>query len=72
MLYEEAPCGVWLCKGLLRAVALATAQRERADGYTPVPAYRDERVSQRVVNLIQSYTGVVMRDVYRVGEGGNE
>ena len=58
-------------QGLLRAVALASAQRSRADGDTPVPAYRDERVSQRVVNLIQSYTGVVMRDVYKVGEGGS-
>jgi UDP-N-acetylglucosamine 2-epimerase (non-hydrolysing) len=50
---------------VLQAVDTAVAlNRDRALGI-PVPDYRDENVSVKVVKLIQSYTGVVDRMVWK-------
>ena len=37
------------------------------DGGLPVPDYVDENVSTKVVKIIQSYTGVVNKMVWRKG-----
>jgi UDP-N-acetylglucosamine 2-epimerase (non-hydrolysing) len=50
---------------VLQAVDTAVAlNRDRALGI-PVPDYQDENVSVKVVKLVQSYTGVVDRMVWR-------
>ena len=51
--------------GLLQAVDTAVAMCGRGDLGTPVPDYTDETVSQRVVSIIQSYTGIVDKMVWR-------
>ena len=56
-------------EGLLRSVALATALVREGDGGLPVPDYTDENVSSKVVRILQSYTGVVNKMVWRK-EGG--
>ena len=50
---------------LLQAVDTAVALVQNADYGTPVPNYTDENVSTKVVKLIQSYTGVVNKMVWR-------
>ncbi|MCM1106436.1 MAG: UDP-N-acetyl glucosamine 2-epimerase [Blautia sp.] len=50
---------------LLRGVALAAAMHEAGDHGIPVPDYVEENVSTKVVKLIQSYTGIVDRMVWR-------
>ena len=54
-------------KSLLQAVD--TAVSLNADGHhgIPVPDYKEELVSTKVVKLIQSYTGVVNKMVWRKG-----
>ena len=52
-------------KGLLQAVTTAIDMNENGDIGTPVPNYTDENVSTKVVKLIQSYTGVVDKMVWR-------
>ena len=52
-------------KSLLQAVTTAIDMNENGDIGTPVPNYTDENVSTRVVKLIQSYTGVVDKMVWR-------
>ena len=52
---------------LLQAVDTAVALVQNADYGTPVPTYTDENVSTKVVKLIQSYTGVVNKMVWRKG-----
>ena len=51
--------------GLLQAVETAVSMNENADNGTPVPTYTDENVSTKVVKIIQSYTGVVNKMVWR-------
>ena len=51
--------------GLLQAVDTAVSMNENADNGTPVPTYTDENVSTKVVKIIQSYTGVVNKMVWR-------
>ena len=51
--------------GLLQAVDLAVSMVAAGDNGTCVPDYRDENVSTKVVKLIQSYTGVVNKMVWR-------
>jgi UDP-N-acetylglucosamine 2-epimerase (non-hydrolysing) len=51
--------------GLLQAVELAVRMNRDRDLPLPVPDYTDENVSGKVVNLRQSYTGVVNRTVWR-------
>ena len=50
---------------LLQAVDTAIALQRAADYGTPVPNYTDENVSTKVIKLIQSYTGVVNKMVWR-------
>ena len=52
-------------KSLLQAVDTAVAMNENGDCGVPVPAYTEENVSTKVVKLIQSYTGVVNKMVWR-------
>ncbi|MGI6535983.1 MAG: UDP-N-acetyl glucosamine 2-epimerase [Eggerthellaceae bacterium] len=51
--------------GLLQAVDLAVEMVANGDDGLPVPDYTDENVSTKVVKLIQSYTGVVNKMVWR-------
>ena len=50
---------------LLQAVDLAVEMNLNGDNGLPVPNYNDEIVSTKVVKLIQSYTGVVNKVVWR-------
>lgn len=52
-------------KNLLQAVDTAVQMNKNGDYGIPVPDYTDENVSSKVVKLIQSYTGVVDRMVWR-------
>lgn len=50
---------------LLQAVDTAVEMVKEGDNGIPVPNYIDENVSTKVVKLIQSYTGVVNKMVWR-------
>ena len=50
---------------LLQAVDTAVTMNRNGDYGTPVPDYVDENVSTKVVKIIQSYTGIVNRMVWR-------
>ena len=50
---------------LLQAVECAVEMNRRGDHGLPVPDYVDENVSSKVVKIIQSYTGIVDRMVWR-------
>ena len=50
---------------LLQAVDTAVEMNRNGDDGLPVPNYTDENVSAKVVKLIQSYTGVVNKMVWR-------
>ena len=52
-------------KGLLRAVDTAVSMNEDGNYGIPVPDYVEENVSTKVVKIIQSYTGVVDKMVWR-------
>ena len=52
-------------KSLLQAVDTAVEMVKNDDNGIPVPNYIDENVSTKVVKLIQSYTGVVNKMVWR-------
>ena len=52
-------------KSLLQAVDTAVEMVKNGDNGIPVPDYSDEIVSSKVVKLIQSYTGVVNKMVWR-------
>ena len=52
-------------KSLLQAVDTAVEMNRSGDDGLPVPNYTDENVSAKVVKLIQSYTGVVNKMVWR-------
>ena len=52
-------------KSLLQAVDTAVEMVKEGDNGLPVPNYVDENVSTKVVKLIQSYTGVVNKMVWR-------
>ena len=53
--------------GLLQAVdtAVEMVKNEPNGGAVPVPDYTDQNVSDKVVKIIQSYTGVVNKMVWR-------
>ena len=51
--------------GLLGAVELAVSMTENGDFGIPVPDYIEENVSTKVVKIIQSYTGIVNKMVWR-------
>ena len=50
---------------LLQAVDTAVSMNLEGDNGIPVPTYTDEIVSTKVVKIIQSYTGVVNKMVWR-------
>ena len=50
---------------LLQAVDVAVEMVKNGDNGIPVPNYTDENVSTKIVKLIQSYTGVVNKMVWR-------
>ena len=50
---------------LLQAVDVAVEMNKEGDHGLPVPNYVDENVSTKIVKLIQSYTGVVNKMVWR-------
>lgn len=52
-------------KSLLQAVDTAVELNENGEYGLPVPDYTDENVSTKVVKIIQSYTGVVNKMVWR-------
>ena len=52
-------------KSLLQAVDTAVSMNENGDLGLPVPDYIEENVSDKVVKLIQSYTGIVNKMVWR-------
>ena len=52
-------------QSLLQAVDTAVEMNDSEDYGIPVPDYTDENVSAKVVKIIQSYTGVVNKMVWR-------
>ena len=52
---------------LLQAVSTAVQMNQNGDHGIPVPDYVEENVSTKVVKIIQSYTGVVNKMVWRKG-----
>ena len=52
-------------KSLLQAVDTAVEMNRNGDYGIPVPDYVEENVSTKVVKIIQSYTGVVNKMVWR-------
>ena len=57
---------------VLQAVALAAAMRERGEAGAPVPDYTDENTSSKVVKILQSYTSVVNRMIWRKDISGQQ
>ena len=51
-----------------QAVELAVEMNQNGDFGLPVPDYVEENVSSKVVKIIQSYTGIVNRMVWRKGK----
>lgn len=51
--------------GLIQAVETAVTMNQNGDYGIPVPDYIEENVSSKVVKIIQSYTGVVNKMVWR-------
>ena len=52
-------------KEVLQAVELAVEMNRNGDYGIPVPDYVEENVSVKVVKIIQSYTNIVNRMVWR-------
>ena len=52
-------------KGLIQSVETAVEMNKNGDFGIPVPDYTEENVSTKVVKIIQSYTGVVNKMVWR-------
>ncbi len=50
---------------VLQAVDLAVTMTDREEKISPVPDYTDENVSTKVIKIIQSYTGIINRMVWR-------
>lgn len=51
--------------GIIQAVDLAVAMHDNGDHGCVVPDYKDENVSTKVVKIIQSYTSIVNKMVWR-------
>lgn len=67
---EALDKGIFIIAGItteqvLQAVDTAVMMNENKDHGIPVPRYTDENVSTKVVKLIQSYTGIVNKMVWR-------
>lgn len=52
---------------VLKAVDIAIEMNRDSDFGAPVPDYQDENVSSKVIKIIQSYTDIVNRIVWRKG-----
>lgn len=52
-------------KHIIQAIDLATSMWENGDAGISVPAYDDNNVSTKVVKIIQSYTGIIDKMVWR-------
>ena len=52
-------------KSLLQAIDTAVEMNRNGDYGIPVPDYIDENVSSKVVKIVQSYTGIVDKMVWR-------
>ena len=52
-------------KDLLQAVDTAVEMNRNGDNGIPVPTYTDENVSTKIVKIVQSYTGIVNKMVWR-------
>jgi UDP-N-acetylglucosamine 2-epimerase (non-hydrolysing) len=52
-------------RSLLQAVDVAVEMVKNSDNGIPVPNYTDENISTKVVKLIQSYTGIINKMVWR-------
>lgn len=52
-------------KGLLQAGDVAVKMNKNVDLGVPVPDYTDENVFDKVIKIIQSYTGVANKMVWR-------
>lgn len=52
-------------QSLLRAVETAVEMNKNGDIGIPVPDYTEENVSAKVVKIIQSYTGIIDKTVWR-------
>lgn len=50
---------------VLQAIQIAVDMHEIGDNATVVPAYEDTNVSMKVVKIIQSYTGIINRMIWR-------
>lgn len=50
---------------VLQAVDMAVEMHRNGDGACVVPAYTDDNVSTKVIKLIQSYTGIINKMVWR-------
>lgn len=55
-------------QGVLQAVDMAVKMQAQGDFGTPVGDYTDENVSMKVVKIIQGYTGIVNKMVWRKPE----
>ena len=53
---------------VLQAVNMAVEMHKNGDDACDVPAYLDDNVSTKVVKLIQSYTGIINKMVWRKNE----
>ena len=67
---EALDAGLFVLAGideqsLLQAVEMAVSMQRSGESGTPVSDYTDENVSMKVARLIQSYTGVVNKLVWR-------
>lgn len=58
-------------KQVLQAVDVAVEMNRNGDLGVPVPDYTDENVSAKVVKIIQSYTGIVNKMVWRKSDKAN-
>ena len=52
-------------ESVLQAVDMAVEMQKNGDFGVDVPNYTDENVSTKAVKIIQSYTGIVNRMVWR-------
>lgn len=50
---------------VLQAVDLAVTMHANGDGGIEVPAYADRNVATKVIKLVQSYTGIINKMVWR-------
>lgn len=67
---EALDKGIFMLAGidgdsLVQAVEIAVDMNKVGDGGISVPAYIEENVSARVIKIIQSYTGIVNKMVWR-------